>query len=156
MADAAEQTETQARERPVPQAAGIRLAEHEFQRHGLTAPEGTVPDDLENPAFWPNVANRLRPGDEVRVVDHDFQWLAYVFISFCNGLDVRAKVIMGTDLAVEGDVPDDLGSDFECKLKGPRRWCLVRKSDGEIIKEGIATKAEAEKEKEQYIQALRQ
>jgi len=144
------------RETPKAQMASMLHAEHAYRRHNLTAPVGTMPEDLENPTFWVNVANRLRPGDEVRVVDDGYQWVSVVFIAFCNGLDVRAKILYGVDLDFEGELPDEVSSNYEVKLRGTHRFCVIRKSDGEILQENIATKSAAEKWREDYLKALRQ
>lgn len=132
------------------------LAEHSYRRFDVDLPDGIAPEDIENPKLWELVSGKLREGYEIRAVGFGYQWVAYLFVTFVSGTSVGVKVIHGANLEMETDIPtDNIRSDYEVKLCGKKRWCVIKVSTGEAVKEGIAKKHEAERELDDLVRALK-
>ena len=135
--------------------ASFGLIEHAVRRFNAVIP-GSLKDELENPDLWVNVAGKIEMGSEVRCLADDMSFVAYAICTFSQGSTAKLKVLEFheldevdyKELAVEAD-------DYEVKLRGPRKWSIVKKSDGSIVKEDIATQLKAMQELEEYKKALR-
>jgi hypothetical protein len=131
------------------------LATHTYRQFNAIVPQGTDPKELENPALWTHIAPQLTEGSEVRVVSEDYSFVAYMICTFSAGSAVRMKTMHGYELeTVDYDALQQQTGDVVIKLRGPKKWCLVRQSTGDVIREGIPTQSEAMKELEQYNRAL--
>jgi len=112
--------------------------------------------DLEDPDLWVNVANKMIMGSEVRCLADDMSFVAYGICTFAQGSTAKIKIISMHKLdVVSTETSATELSGYEIKLRGPKKWCLIKQSTGEIIKEGIATSTFAMKEMEDYVKALR-
>ena len=132
------------------------LAEHKFRRFNAVVPPGLDKDTILDPTLWAMIAPQCRMGDEIRCIAEDNSFYALLFVSFSQGTDIRVELIHGTSLedADLSEINDEL-NDYIVEQKGQLKFCIVKKSTGERIKEGIATKAQAEKELEEYRKILR-
>lgn len=132
------------------------LIEHAVRRFNAAVPGGLSVDDLENPDLWVNVANKVEMGSEIRCMAEDMSFVAYGICTFAQGSTIKVKILEMHELdAVDNDALADAASDYEVKLRGRKKWCLIKKSDSSVIKEGIATQLQAMKELEDYQKALR-
>ena len=137
-------------------ATNFGLALHKYRQFNAIVP-GTFKDaDLENPKFWGNVANQMDITCEVRCVADDMSFVAYGICTFVQGSTVKIKIYQRHELdAVDHDAMNDVASDYVVKLRGPKRWSIVKTSTGEVIKEDIATQLEAMRDLEDFKKALR-
>lgn len=129
------------------------LAQHEYQQfHATIHPHRNTEELLTEPSYWAHVAGKMQMGCEIRCLAEDFSWRATLVCTFAQGTVVRLKLIDFTPLDhVEVDVQND---DYEVKLRGMRKWSIVKKDTGEVVQEDIATKAEAIKSLQDFIRAL--
>lgn len=135
--------------------ASFGLIEHAVRRFNAVVP-GNLADNLEDPNLWVNVANKMEMGCEVRCVADDMSFVANGICTFVQGSTVKIKIYEFHELdAVDQVAMADEAADFEIKLRGPRKWSIVKKSDGSIVKEDMATQLIAMKELEDYQTALR-
>jgi len=135
--------------------ADFGLIEHTVRRFNAVVPSGLSKDELEDPGLWVNVAGKLEMGSEIRCLALDMSFVAYGICTYAQGTIVKLKVIEFHKLdAIDIDQMDAKTSDFEVKMRGQKKWCISKRSTGEIIKEGIPTKTECLKELEDYQRAL--
>ena len=129
------------------------LRDHKYRSFSCVVPVGTEREDLEDPKLWVNVAGQIKIGDEVRVVAEDFTYVAYLICTFSLGTDCRMKILSGTDL--EGEQTIKLGSGkYDIALRGTKKFVVYNTENGDIIKENIPTKLEAQRELDDYVKAL--
>lgn len=132
------------------------LVTHRVTQFDANVPGHTSKEDLESPEFWVNVANKLIMGSEIRCLADDMSFVAYGICTFVQGSTAKIKinVIHKLDQVNYDDYDSNAGA-YETKLRGPKKWCIVKSTTGEVIKEDMPTKAIAEKELEDYQKALR-
>lgn len=131
------------------------LFEHKVQYFNAIVPGTFEKKDLENPAFWVHVAPKIREiGAEIRCIADDMSFVAYLIVTFVQGSVVRVKLTHACELEkVDYEALTGHTSEYGIKLKGPRRWCIVKLATDEIIKENIATQTLALRELEQFQKA---
>jgi hypothetical protein len=136
--------------------AEFSLFEHSTRKFNATVPGGSSEEDLENPDLWVNCAQKMEMGDEVRCLADDMSFVAYGICTFVQGSVAKIKIIAGYELdAVDYEAVADEASNFECKQRGPKKWCIINKKNGDIVKEMIPTQLQAMKELADYQKALR-
>jgi len=136
--------------------ADVGLFEHRVTRLDASVSGKLSTEELEDPALWVNIAGKMTMGTEVRCLADDMSFVAYGVCTFSQGSTVKIKIYAMHKLdQVDADKMGDITSDYEIKLRGPKKWCVMKKSDGTVIKEGIATQLEAMREMEDYKKALR-
>lgn len=127
-----------------------RIAEADFQQteaaqsfFTVTAPAGTVREDLLDPGFWVHVASRLRPMCEINVIAQDCSWYAKLICLYSQGREVQIRELGYWPL----DVVEQRGAEtdaFTVQWAGPvHQWRVVRKADGVVMHKGFKTRNEA-------------
>ncbi len=130
-------------------------AESIFRVFNAYIPKKLTKKELETPRIWGHVGTQLRAGFEVRVLAEDMSLRALMLVTYANGSSVRMKVIQYQEIdVVDYSKSDDPDCDYEIKLRGVKKWCIVQKSTGEVFKEDIPTQKEAASELADYMQAL--
>lgn len=131
------------------------LSQHMNQQFQAIVPPGTNKEDLESPRFWEHVQTQLRLHDEIRVVAEDSSMVAYLIVVAKAGNQAYTRVMWGTDLAeVDTSEISQRQSRYIVKMRGRQQWCVVDVETNRNIKQNIATKSVAERELEEYLQAL--
>lgn len=131
-------------------------------RHQAKIPRGVTKDDILKPSFWAHHAIRLRPHDEIKAVAEDGTWIAYLTVLDCSRNWARVQMLAhytltSTDVSLTQASNEEVNTEaqkYEIKFRGPLKFSLIRKSDGAVIEEGIATKDEAEKRLDAYARKL--
>lgn len=134
----------------------FRPEQHAVQRHFAQVPEGTTLKDIQKPDFWVNVARRCTGGDRIVIQSDDLSIVAELVVAYVNGPDMRVLLVHGKEFT-EKDKPEMEGTGdngYDVKLRGPKKWCIIKIETGDEIMTGIPTKAEAYKELEQYLTML--
>lgn len=133
------------------------LDETANQNWSLTVEAGTTLDDVLRPDFLANVSKQMRPYDRIRVRIDTGEWYAELLVLTCGRAWAKLVTIFKIDLAensleeLEGGVLDQ----YFIKFNGPHlKYCVIRKSDKEPIKEGCGTKAEAQSWLSNYMLAI--
>ena len=128
------------------------LQTHRVRHFDATVPGSMTKKDLENTKFWDNVASDFLMGAEVRCVADDMSFVATGICTYAEGTTVKIAII-SFDKLDSVDV-EKASPDFSAKLCGSKKWCIFKNADDTMIKEDIATKAEAERFISDYVKAL--
>jgi len=111
----------------------------------LTVERGTSLEDVLNPAFLSNVAARLHPYDHIRVRVDSGEWYAELMVLDCGRVWAKLVVLSKYELVGEAVNAEEMDDQFYVQHRGPHlKFCVVRKSDKEPIKDQFASKAEAQ------------
>jgi hypothetical protein len=130
------------------------MSTHRHREFDADVPMGTTVEDLTKPALWVNVGRDLSIGDEIRVVAEDHSFYAKLLVSHAVGSQVLMKVISLTEFGKSSEQISKIESPFFVELRGRKRWCLVERSTGSIIKEQIASESLAHRDLEDHMRAL--
>jgi hypothetical protein len=128
------------------------LAEHGFRRHSVMVRAGVGKDDITNPVLYEHIARNLRFGDEVRILHEEMEWYAMVLVTYASGTDIRVLVLNFVpcdEVKVEPQTDD-----YDVRHRGPRNWCLIKISTGEVIRDNLPNKAAAMKELAEHRTAM--
>lgn len=128
--------------------ARMKLAEYERQDWVLNVPEEVVPTDLVKPDFWAHMASQMKPYDRVEVRQEDGTWVADLIVLLTDRTWAKVHVLNLYEIPLEAAVKGE--EKHEVAFKGPqRKWCVIRKADGEILKDGMG-KVEATQWKDEH------
>jgi hypothetical protein len=121
-------------------------AEFANNDHRVTVEQGVTMEDVVKPDFWAHVAPKLRPYDEIRLCTDDGMFYARLLVLSVGRnwakvftLEVHELTTKDVDMS-QAEAFDG----YEVKYRGPHcKFSVVRKSDSEVVKEGLGTKSEA-------------
>lgn len=131
----------------------FRLAEHAYREFDVIVPVGVMPEDLENPVLYQNVANRITQYNEIRVIAEDGSYMARLLVMFVTGSDVKTKILECYEFA-ELDYVNDQESEYFVQVRGSKGWCVIKRADGTRVIENISDRVTAERELQDYLKAL--
>jgi hypothetical protein len=131
----------------------LQLAQFGYQQFNVELPEQVSKEALIDPALWVHSATKMRLNDEVRIVDAGGTMWAKLIVTFANGHDVRLQ-LLEYRIFEEEEVPEVQEEHF-VKLRGQQKWCIMKRGNPDPIIQGIATKHDAEREKTEYLRALK-
>lgn len=130
--------------------------EHKVPRFNADVPGALTKDDLENPDLWVNVARGMTMGSEIRCIADDMSFVAFGVCTFVQGSMAKIKIYGFHELdKVNYDEIADPASKFETKFRGPKKWSIINKDTGEIVREDIQDQVTAVRELSDYQKALR-
>lgn len=123
----------------------VHLAEHARQDFVVNAEEGTTIEDVMDPQYLAHVAGKLQAFDRVEVRLETGEWTADFIVANCGRNWATLKMIAKHDLRVsEEDAVEAVPSPYEVRYRGPQLLhCVIRKSDGQTMQQGMRTKLEA-------------
>jgi hypothetical protein len=105
------------------------LITHTVRQFNASVPGNLTIQELEDPALWVNVANKLEMTAEVRILADDMSFIAYGICTYAQGTTAKIKIISRHKLdEVDTDEVIDEADDYITKLRGPKKWCIVKKS----------------------------
>lgn len=110
---------------------------------------------LTDPKFWKHVAPSFQPYTRLEVVTDDSRFFCELLVLNAGKNWATVKELRYVDL---GDVEaiKELPPDFYPKWRGPvLRWCAMRASDNEPLKEGMQTQEEAISFIKEYSKAIK-
>lgn len=124
-----------------------KLQQGEFARMlWVIVPEaGASLETILQPAYWSHVSKRLSPWDHIEVRDPGFQWVAELLVRDCG--KNWAKVVLLSVSQFEpraAPVHIEETADFTIMWRAAAKWSVMRASDGEVMKDGLSTKDEAD------------
>jgi hypothetical protein len=149
--------EKQAMTTPIlsPSRVHIGYAGHYWSTYQCIAEESHSPEDAQTPGYWAHVAaaRKLRTNDIFEVRCETGAWMLDLIVIEAGQRFARVKVLRTAD--VEQPAADAKLSSVVVEFKGPvKKHCIIRLVDRAIIKEGIASKADAIREAAEYEQRL--
>lgn len=152
--------------KPNPQVTASRfvLAEHVNTTYVVTVEGGLTKAQIIHPDFWGHVAAKLRPYDEIKVRCDDGSFYAQLLVLSAERTFARVRVLAWHDLttadvaktqaesAEKPSVTPAGPTDYEVRQRGPHlKWCVVRLSDSQVLREKEPTKRDAEKWLDDYL-----
>lgn len=119
---------------------------------------GVTPEDMLSPEYWAHVAQQLQPGCRIEAIAEDNSWFAEFLVIRAERTWARVallrKVVLGEGDTIE-EIEDDEEGDVLIKWRGRHsKWSVVRKSDKEVLKEGMSQKQEAKAWLDEYNKAM--
>ena len=147
MSEVAERRDVAAR----PEALG--LAEQKRQDWVLDVPEEHTTEDLCDPAYWSHVAARFQMFDRIEARSDTCKWVAELMVVQAGRNWARVKLIVVHDTTATKGVPSTEPK-HAVRLRGPKKWSIVRIKDNVVIQENIATEVDAMAALQQYEHTL--
>jgi len=132
-------------EQPILNPSRFGLAEFERQDWVATAEMGIKPEDLLDPGYWAHVSARMKPFDRIEIRAEDGSWIAELLVLGCDRNWAKIHIMSAHNLT-NTDVSQTQSASIQHKVewKGPhKKFVVIRLADSNILKEGIADKAEA-------------
>lgn len=125
------------------------LMETAGQLWHVTVPTGVERTDLLDPAFWAHHAQGKTPGDEIRALAEDGSWRATYLIVDSAKNWIRVAELTFDELSREdAQASDEQVKEFldgyKVTHRGPRKWSVLRASDGAVLQEDIGEKETAQ------------
>ena len=123
----------------------FKSTEHVNNDWTLTVESNVSLEDVLTPEFLANVAAQLRPYDHVRVRTDTGEWYAELLVMSAGRTWAKLRPLYKLDLAAtETEVSPEAQEGYEILHRGPHlKFCVVRKSDKQPLKEQFDTKKEA-------------
>lgn len=124
------------------------------QQWTVFAPEGTTRDDVTNPLYWAHVAKMVRSMAKIHVITKDGSWYGEYLVTYHSGSELRVEELIYKVL--DPEMPADLESSYYIKwVSAPLMYGVVRKSDGQRVKDRFPNKGDAMLWMKQNEKALR-
>lgn len=117
------------------------LTEYVQEFHTATPAVGTTREDVMNPVFWSNVARYIKPLAKIHVMPKDGAWYGEYLVLYSDNLHVKLHELCYHEL----DAAKESGADVYIAkwISPPVKFGVIRKSDGDVVKAGFSTKADA-------------
>lgn len=126
--------------------ARCMLTESANNSFTVTVEANTTLADVMAPEFFANVAVQMRPYDKITVRTDDGMWYAELLVLTAGRTWVKTKLLLEVKLTTQDvDMTEaDKIENYEVKHRGPHlKFCVIRKSDNEPIREQFDSKEEA-------------
>lgn len=131
------------------------LTIHKMQQFSATVPGDLDVIGITDPELWTNVAPQCRPGDMIWVDADDYSFTARLKVTYSAGQRIRVVVMEFKQLEVIDAVKEvDENAPYFIKQRGPKKWCIIERTTGDVKKELIPTQLDAYKELDDYVRAL--
>lgn len=140
------------------QQSRFKPAGHFTQKYEMVVEHGITIEDVKQPGFYAHIAAFLKPFDTITVSSDDQTLYAEVLVLAAERTAATVTVLRHYDLTkaevVRYETENFAASDFEIKYRGPAaKFSLVRKDDNVVVREGFATKEEAERSLKDYLKS---
>jgi len=140
-----------------PSRVHIGAAGHFWSTYQCVADAAHTPDDILTSDYWSHVAavRTIRVHDTFEVRCESGEWSAELIVTAVIGKVVRVRPV--SVWTAENYNPETAGlsepagEGVTVSYKGPAlKWCIVRQSDKEMLKQGLASKGDAMREALEY------
>jgi hypothetical protein len=130
-----------------------QLKEHRNPGHWICVPAGVTIEDVLQPAFWANVARKLKPSNTIEVHWDDASQFAEVY---CVSAGRNwASVSLLRHVKLERAVLPQQASQYQITFNGPvDKFRIMRLSDNAVIRAGFASELEARQYLDDYLRRL--
>lgn len=131
----------------------LQRSEHYYANYAVVLPHGHSFDDALSPDYWSHVGSRLRQHDVIRVIPEDGSYFAELLVLSAGSGFAKVKALRQIPLEEDGE-PIAETEPVYVKWQGPHvKHAVIRRSDGERLKEGFSEKKEAEQWARDYLSA---
>jgi len=122
----------------------LQLRDFAYQSFNLLVDRDTDRADILKAEFWTIYAGSFSAGSEIRVIAEDNTWVMRLIVTHVDGTDIRVIQESFTELVkCKKSKPVVEIDGYEVKMRGKKKWCVIKQSDGTVVKDMIATKDEA-------------
>lgn len=138
----------------MPQSRSLKLAEGE-RLIFIDYPEANVTiNDMLSPAYWAHVAKSLKAGCRIEAVAADGSWFVELYVIRADRTWAQTALMREVKLSsLKIDI--EKHEDFMVKFgTAQTKFRVIRKSDKQVIKEGLSTAQEAISWLDNYKKAL--
>lgn len=130
-----------------------QLKEHRNPGHWICVPAGVTVEDLMQPAFWANVARKLKPSSTIEVHWDDASQFAEVYC-VSAGRNWASVSLLRHQKLERAALPQQ-ASQYAISFNGPiDKFRVARLNDNAVIRAGFGTEMEARQWLDQYLQRL--
>lgn len=129
-------------------------AEHSVVVYHHNPEFGVSLEDTLKPEYWAHVAKQLRVGHRIEMMASDGSWWAMLIVRAAGSHDAVLQALQHVPLgkAIDPVIED---SPYEVKWRGPsRKFGVVRKEDGEVIKDEFDVREAAAKWMANHMKSL--
>lgn len=121
----------------------LHTAEHSVVVYHHCPEEGVTLADVIKSDYWTHVAPQLRIGHRIEIMAPDGAWWAMLLVRAVGRHEAVVQALQHVVLGQAAEVsPADVP--YEIKWRGPaRQFGVIRKSDGEVIKDQFAVREHA-------------
>ena len=124
-------------------------------------PEGVAdPDELLDPEYWANVAQKFKPGSRIEVLADDLTWFAEYIVISCGRTWAKVallhpvqKLTLSKKVKEATRVNDEKNYDIQFAGQA-KQYRVIRKSDKTELKCNLATEEEAKQFLKNHLLAL--
>lgn len=108
-------------------------------------PETNIPfETILDPSYWAHVAAKMKAGNEIRVDAFDMSWSACLKVRWADRVSAKVGVIAHAQFEAIDEAEMTAETPYEVKWRSPtRKHGVIRKSDGQVLKDGFETKPAA-------------
>jgi hypothetical protein len=131
----------------IPQSVG--LAEAKRRDFVVDVPEEHRREDLLDPAYWAHVARELAPFDRIEARAETSEWFSELVVVSAGRNYAVVREISHFDMTGQASAPS-VEARHTVSWKGPRKFCVVRLKDREVISDGHHTREDAQLALVQY------
>lgn len=130
----------------------LQRAEHYYNSYAVVIPAGIGLEEALKEEYWAHVAPKLRQHDIIRIIPEEGTYFAEALVlSAGRGF---AKLRLLRHEPFEDEDQTDVNDAVEIKWRGPHaKWSILRKSDSQVLREGIVEKGDALREAAGYAKA---
>jgi hypothetical protein len=125
------------------------LAEAKRRDFVVDVPEDHSRTDLLDPSYWAHVSRELSPFDRIEARAETGEWFCELVVVSAGRNYAIVREISYFDMAGKDSAPT-VEKRHTVKFRGPKKFCVVRISDGAIISENHPTSIDAETALIQY------
>jgi hypothetical protein len=113
---------------------------------------GITQDDLLRPDFWAHVSGKFRPRDIIIVHDDEDMFYAELLVLACDKTWAQMHLLRFEDIsAVAFKVTQAVSDEYDIKLRGPKKWSVIRKKDNAVIYENLRRREDAVEQLKLYL-----
>jgi hypothetical protein len=111
---------------------------------GIVAPAGVSIEMICTPSFWCNVAPQLRVADTIDVHSDGRDFYAKLYVREVGRARVSVAQIQYVEFGALAETSEPAAA-HRIRYAGPhQKWCVERVADGRMLKDGCATREDAE------------
>jgi hypothetical protein len=132
----------------------LQRAEHYCVAYAVVLPGGVTLDQAMKPEYWAHVGKNLRQHDTIRLIPEDGSYFAEALVLDSGPGFAKLKMLRHVSLEENGEAVAET-VDFFVKYNGPHdKWSVIRRSDGEKLKTGLAAKPDAQRWLDDHLAAI--
>ena len=130
-----------------------QLKEHRNPGEWICVPASVTIEDLQEPAFWANVARFVKPSTTVEVHWDDASQFAELYV-LSAGRNWASIAVLRHQKLAKRDLPQS-GSRYQVSFNGPvDKYRITREPDNAVIKAGFASEIEARRFLDEYLRKM--